>query len=133
MGTFPVSVIFHFLPSPRSKYVLTFPLLSYKSVDKRWEGTIVAIDDKTPNWRHQLTLVDREELTIEGVISLGSYDEKEIIMETEQGMLTIKGDGLNIKQLSLDKENIIIDGNIRGLTYDEAIQSKKGLLGRLLK
>lgn len=93
----------------------------------------MAIDDKTPNWRHQLTLVDREELTIEGVISLGSYDEKEIIMETEQGMLTIKGDGLNIKQLSLDKENIIIDGNIRGLTYDEAIQSKKGLLGRLLK
>jgi sporulation protein YabP len=93
----------------------------------------VPIDDKTPNWRHQLTLVDREELTIQGVISLGSYDEKEIIMETEQGMLTVRGDGLNIKQLSLDKENIIVEGSIKGLAYDEAVQAKKGLLGRLLK
>lgn len=89
--------------------------------------------DKTPNWQHQLTLVEREELTIDGVANLGSYDEKEIIMETEQGVLTVKGDGLNIKQLSLDKGNIIIDGNIKALLYDEPTQSKKGLLGRLLK
>ncbi|MGI6091979.1 MAG: sporulation protein YabP [Veillonellaceae bacterium] len=89
--------------------------------------------DKTPNWQHQLTLLEREELTIDGVINLGSYDEKEILMETEQGVLAVKGDGLNIKQLSLDKGNIIIEGNIRALVYDESAQTKKGLLGRLLK
>lgn len=89
--------------------------------------------DKTPNWQHQLTLLEREELTIDGVSNLGSYDEKEIVMETEQGVLTVKGDGLNIKQLSLDKGNIIIDGNIKALLYDEPTQNKKGLLGRLLK
>lgn len=85
--------------------------------------------DKTPNWQHQLTLVEREELTIDGVTNLGSYDEKEIVMETEQGVLTVKGDGLNIKQLNLDKGNIIIDGNIKMLAYDESAQTKKGLLG----
>ncbi|MDD4602165.1 Spore protein YabP [bioreactor metagenome] len=89
--------------------------------------------DKTPNWQHQLTLLEREELTIDGVTNLGSYDEKEIVMETEQGVLTVKGDGLNIKQLNLDKGNIIIDGNIKVLVYDEPAQTKKGLLGRLLK
>lgn len=89
--------------------------------------------DKTPNWQHQLTLVEREELTIDGVTNLGSYDEKEIVMETEQGVLTVKGDVLNIKQLSLDKGNIIIEGNIKALVYDEPAQAKKGLLGRLLK
>ena len=33
------------------------------------------VNDKTPQWRHQLTLVDREEMTVEGVMSLGSADE----------------------------------------------------------
>nr|WP_092073662.1 sporulation protein YabP [Dendrosporobacter quercicolus]NSL47980.1 sporulation protein YabP [Dendrosporobacter quercicolus DSM 1736]SDM65118.1 sporulation protein YqfC/sporulation protein YabP,TIGR02892 [Dendrosporobacter quercicolus] len=89
--------------------------------------------DKTPVWRHQLTLVDREELNVDGVISLGSYDEKEVVMETEQGMMLVRGDGLNIKQLNLDQGNIIIDGIIKAISYEEAGQSKKGLLNRLLK
>jgi sporulation protein YabP len=89
--------------------------------------------DKTPVWRHQITLVDREELTVDGVVSLGSYDEKEVVMETEQGMMLVKGEGLNIKQLNLEQGNIIIDGIVKAISYEEANQSKKGLLNRLLK
>lgn len=91
------------------------------------------IDNKTPKWRHQLTLVDREELTIDGVSSLGSYDEKEIVMETEQGVLIIKGEGLNIKQLNLEQGNIIIEGTVKGIHYEEESRQKKGLLERFLK
>ena len=93
----------------------------------------MAIDDKTPNWRHQVTLYDREEMTVDGVLSLGSYDEKEIVMETEHGMLTVKGEGLNIKQLNLDKSNVIVDGLIKTITYDDTARAKKGLLERFLK
>lgn len=93
----------------------------------------MAIDDKTPNWRHQVTLFDREEMTVDGVLSLGSYDEKEIVMETEHGMLTVKGEGLNIKQLNLDKSNVIVDGLVKTITYDDVAHGKKGLLERFLK
>ncbi|AIF50050.1 sporulation protein YabP [Pelosinus sp. UFO1] len=93
----------------------------------------MGIDDKTPTWRHQILLVDREEITIDGVSSLGSYDEKEVIMETEQGLLLIKGEGLNIKQLNLDKGNIVVDGVIKSLSYDDSSHGKKGLLERFLK
>lgn len=93
----------------------------------------MGIDDKTPTWRHQILLVDREEITIDGVSSLGSYDEKEVIMETEQGLLLIKGEGLNIKQLNLDKGNIVVDGVIKSLSYDDSSHVKKGLLERFLK
>jgi sporulation protein YabP len=93
----------------------------------------MAIGDKTPAWRHQIILCDREEMTIDGVISLGSYDEKEIVMETEQGTLMVKGEGLNIKQLNLDKSNVIVDGLIKTITYDDAVHAKKGLLERFLK
>lgn len=93
----------------------------------------MTIDEKTPMWRHQVILVDREEMTIDGVLSLGSYDEKEVIMETEQGVLTVKGEGLNIKQLNLDKSNIIVDGVIKSISYEDATHNKKGLLERFLK
>lgn len=91
------------------------------------------VDDKTPNWRHQLTLIDREEMTVDGVLNLGSYDEREIVMETEQGILQIKGDSLNIKQLNLEKGSIIIEGVVKMLSYDDEPRAKKGLLERLLK
>ena len=93
----------------------------------------MVIDDKTPTWRHKVTLIDREEMTVDGVLSLGSYDEKEIVMETEQGMLIIKGEGHNIKQLNLDKSNVIVEGVVKTMTYDDNTHAKKGLLERFLK
>lgn len=89
--------------------------------------------DKTPKWRHQITLVEREELSIEGVHSLGSYDEKEVVTETEQGMLIIKGEGLNLKQLNLEEGNVVVEGLIKGIVYEDDSRQKKGLLERFLK
>lgn len=90
-------------------------------------------ENKTPNWRHQLILIDREELSVEGVANLGSFDEKEIVMETEAGLLTVRGEGLNIKQLNLEKGNICIDGTVKSLVYEDEARQKRGLLERLLK
>lgn len=91
------------------------------------------LEDKTPKWRHQFTLIDREEMSVEGVVSLGSFDEKEIVMETEQGLLTVRGEGLNIKQLNLEKGNIAVEGTVVSVAYTEEARIKKGLLERLLK
>lgn len=90
-------------------------------------------DDKNPQWRHQIVLSDREEMHVEGVLNLGSFDEQEIVMESEQGSLLIRGEGLNIKQLNLDKGSVIIEGLIKSISYDDESRNKKGLLGRLLK
>ena len=91
------------------------------------------VNDKTPQCRHQLTLIDREEMTVEGVLSLGSADEIEIVMDTERGSLVVKGENLNIQQLNLDKGNIVVEGIIKSLVYDDEPKQKKGLLNRLLK
>lgn len=91
------------------------------------------LENKTPKWKHQLILVEREELTIEGVLSLGSFDEHEVYMETEMGYLQIKGDSLNIKNLNLEQGSIIIEGTVKVLAYEEQTKNKKGLLERLLK
>ncbi len=90
-------------------------------------------DNQTPTWRHQINLVDRETLSIEGVIVLGSFDEHEISMETQLGMLQIKGDGLNIKELNLERGHILAEGSVKAIIYDDSAKLKKGLLERLLK
>lgn len=100
---------------------------------KQYGSETVMVNDKTPTWRHQITLVDREELTVEGVNSLGSYDEKEVVMETSQGTMTVHGEGLNVKQLNLEASNIVIEGNIKGIQYEEGHKERRGLLDRLLK
>jgi sporulation protein YabP len=96
-------------------------------------GENMTPDEKTPKWRHQVTLIDREEMSVDGVINLGSFDEKEIVMETQQGMLLIKGENLNIKQLNLEKGNIVVDGTVKSLVYEDEIKQRRGLLERLLK
>jgi sporulation protein YabP len=93
----------------------------------------MAIDDKHPVWRHQITLIEREEVSVDGVRNLGSYDEKEVVMETEMGLLIVRGEGLNIKQLNLEKGNIILEGLVKGMQYDDGAHNKKGLLDRFLK
>ncbi|WP_110953595.1 YabP/YqfC family sporulation protein [Anaerosinus massiliensis] len=90
-------------------------------------------DKAAPVWRHQIKLIDREELTVDGVSSLGSYDEKEVVMETAQGTMVVNGEGLNVKQLNLEASNIIIEGNIKGIQYEESHKERRGILDRFLK
>ena len=89
--------------------------------------------EKSPKWKHQLTLVEREELSIDGVRNLGSYDDKEVITETEQGVLVIRGESLNLKQLNLEQGSVIVEGLIKSIVYEDEGRQKKGLLERFLK
>ncbi|MDE7016429.1 MAG: sporulation protein YabP [Lachnospiraceae bacterium] len=85
---------------------------------------------------HKLMLTNRRTCTISGVNDVLSFDVNEILLETEQGMLMIKGTELHVSRLSLDKGEVDIDGRIDSLTYSETGgYSAKGesLLARLFK
>jgi sporulation protein YabP len=84
---------------------------------------------------HQLTLMNRSQLAVEGVINLGSYDQEQIILETGSGILEVKGDKLHILQLNLDQGKVTVDGSVYSLVYtdEDAIKKGKGFLGRLIK
>ncbi len=85
---------------------------------------------------HKLMLTDRKACTISGVNDVLSFDVNEILLETEQGMLMIKGSELHVSRLSLDKGEVDIDGRIDSFTYSENTgYGSKGesLLARLFK
>lgn len=59
---------------------------------------------------HKLMLTNRRTCTISGVNDVLSFDVNEILLETEQGMLMIKGNELHVSRLSLDKGRWISTG-----------------------
>lgn len=85
---------------------------------------------------HKLMLTNRRTCNISGVNDVLSFDVNEILLETEQGMLMIKGTELHVSRLSLDKGEVDVDGRIDSFTYSEtAGYSSKGesLLAKLFK
>ena len=85
---------------------------------------------------HKLLLTNRRTCNISGVNDVLSFDVNEILLETEQGMLMIKGTELHVSRLSLDKGEVDVDGRIDSFTYSETAgygARGESLLARLFK
>ncbi|HBG02455.1 MAG TPA: sporulation protein YabP [Firmicutes bacterium] len=97
---------------------------------------VVKVDEKRINSvRHQLVLAERERLTLDGVIHVDSFDEREIVVETELGGLVVQGEELHIKELNLEKGNLLVSGYVTSVEYlgDSLAKRSRGLLARLFK
>ena len=83
-----------------------------------------------------LILENREKLTITGVVDVLSFDDQIVIVETQLGLLTVKGEDLRINKLSIDSLEVIIEGQIYNMGYsnDEIGKKNSGsLLGKIFK
>ncbi|MCI8495829.1 MAG: sporulation protein YabP [Lachnospiraceae bacterium] len=85
---------------------------------------------------HKIMISNRKSGVLNGVIDVLSFDVGEILLETELGMLMIKGNDLHVNRLTLEKGEIDIEGKIDSLTYSDVKSSAKqneSFLGRLFK
>ncbi len=82
-----------------------------------------------------LVLENREKLSISGVNDVLSFDDQIVILETGLGLLTVKGENLRINKLSLDSEEVIVEGEINNLSYSEKEAERKNnsFLGKIFK
>ena len=94
------------------------------------------MDDKNTNVTksHKVLLANRKSGAFSGVVDVLSFDVAEILLETELGMLLIKGHDLHVNRLTLEKGEI--EGRIDSLTYSDIKNTGKqaeSILGRLFK
>lgn len=85
---------------------------------------------------HKVLLVNRKTGAFSGVVDVLSFDVSEILLETELGMLLIKGHDLHVNRLSLEKGEIDVEGRIDALTYSDVKNAGKQaetFFGRLFK
>ncbi len=87
---------------------------------------------KRPNiGPHHLSLQNRSKLAISGVEDVESFDENTICLLTTEGGLTVRGSELHIEKLSLDGGDLLVEGKVESLSYEEDNRRQGGLFGRL--
>ncbi|CVI67766.1 Spore protein YabP [Clostridiales bacterium CHKCI001] len=69
---------------------------------------------------HRIMMHNRKECQMTGVRDVISFTAEEALLETEMGILQVKGANLHMSRLTLEKEEIDIDGEIASLIYTSA-------------
>lgn len=80
---------------------------------------------------HSLHLEQRSRGMLTGVIEVKSFNEENILLETCQGTLEIRGSKLHVCRLELDRGEAEIEGKVDSLIYMQGRNRKKK--GSLLK
>lgn len=75
------------------------------------------MEEKNNSLPHRLTLEERRGGSITGVSDVISFDDKEILLMTRKGKLSIKGEQLHVKRLNLEKGEVDIEGKTDSLVY----------------
>ena len=86
-----------------------------------------------PGMPHHLVLEDRRALTVSGVSDVDSFDELTVIIYTDLGELTVKGEGLHINRLNVETGELTLEGSIQSLSYADVHARSGGFFGRLFK
>lgn len=91
--------------------------------------------DKVLEKGYQLVMENREKLTLTGVRKVQSFDPKEIILDSGNGVLSVKGDQLGINQLDLEHGIVEIQGRIDSLNYLRQANNgvRQGFWGRIFR
>ena len=94
------------------------------------------MEERTGIRDHACRLENRNAASLTGVREVVSFDENQVVMDTDMGLLTIKGKDLHVSRLTLDKGEIDIEGRPDSLVYSksEGIKgSSQSFFSRLFK
>ena len=87
--------------------------------------------------QHKLILTNRSKISLNGITDILSFDVNEILIETELGMLMIRGKDLHVNRLTLEKGEVDISGKVDSLQYSDMSKGKRpgeeSFFGRLFK
>lgn len=78
---------------------------------------------------HALSLENRKTLTMTGVKEVASFDEKQLVVDTEGGRMTVSGDKLHVTSLLLEEGRMAVEGQIDALAYSGRGGRRGGLRG----
>ena len=94
------------------------------------------IEEKKPikSKVQNIILENREKLSISGVIDVESFNDECVVVDTNLGLLVIRGVDLHINKLNLDSSELNVEGDIISLEYsDREISRKGGFLSRMFR
>ncbi len=91
------------------------------------------MEQKQESVAHKLVLAGRKTLALTGVKEVISFDAKEVVLDTVQGTLLLRGDEMNVTKLLVEKGEMDLEGRIDSLIYtDRGGKKRNESLGKRL-
>ena len=75
------------------------------------------MEEKTGMRPHRLMMQNQSSLSITGIRDVVSFDENQVVLDTDMGLLTMKGKDLHVSRLTLEKGEVDVDGTVDSLVY----------------
>ena len=75
------------------------------------------MEERTGIRDHDCRLEHRNAASLTGVREVVSFDENQVVMDTDMGLLTIKGKDLHVSRLTVEKGELEVDGQVDSLAY----------------
>lgn len=85
---------------------------------------------------HKVNMTSRRTVLLTGINDVLSFDPNEVLLDTVQGTLMIRGEDLHVSRLSIDQGEVDIDGKVNSLSYTDNggfVKSGETLFSRLFK
>lgn len=91
-------------------------------------------DENQSNILQNVILENRKKLTLTGIKDVLSFDDEIIVVESELGLINIKGMDLKVNKISVETGDVIIEGTIKMIEYsDKDNFSKQSLMSKIFK
>lgn len=93
-------------------------------------------DNPIHNFNHTLNLIERKNINISGVKKIESFDSEEFLIDSNMGLIVVKGENLELMKLDTREGVVSIKGFINSYSYiDENIKKNKenSIISRLFK
>ena len=68
------------------------------------------MEERTGIRDHACRLENRNAASLTGVREVVSFDENQVVMDTDMGLLTIKGKDLHVSRLTVEKGELEVEG-----------------------
>ena len=73
--------------------------------------------EENPGMAHKIVLNNRNQGNLTGILDVISFDENSIVLDTDMGLLTIKGKDLHVSRLTVEKGELEVEGQVDSLAY----------------
>ena len=97
---------------------------------------VIFMEEKISSGRlHRLVLSDRHTGSVTGVNDVVSFDENEIVLDTDMGLFDCQGKGTSCKAAYIGKGELDLEGQVDSLNYSSNAALKRSgdsFLNRLL-
>ncbi len=90
------------------------------------------MQENNSNSIHNVIMEGRKKISVSGAQDMECFDDGKVVIYTSMRIMQIKGKNFHMNKLSLDTEEIIVEGDIDSIIYESSKPVKQGFLNKIL-